>query len=155
MKWEDFLKKTNVFKDLSSEEIHLVSGLAQERTYKANTKVLKEGESPTEFFVCIEGNLAIQIEVPGRGAITISTITNRHAFGWSALTTASLHYEASVITNKDSRVLVFDGLGLKKIFEDRHRIGYIVMQNLVNVVFSRLRDTRLGLASCIVDYGKR
>lgn len=155
MGWEDFLKKTNVFKDLSSKEIHLVSGLARERTYKPKTKVLEEGESPAEFYVCIEGNLVIQIDVPGRGAIIISTITGRHAFGWSALTTASSHYEASVITNTDAKVLVFNGVELKKIFQNHHRIGYLVMRNLVDVVSSRLRDTRLGLASCIVDYGKK
>jgi len=153
MRWKDLLKETKVFKDLSSEEINLVEKLAKERTYKAGTKVLKEGEPPVEFFICIEGELAIQIDVPGRGAITTRTISDKSIFGWSALAN-SPRYGASVVTNKDSKMLVFSGAELKKIFEKHPRMGYLVMRNLIDVVSSRLQDVRFGLASCIIDYRK-
>ncbi len=150
MKWVDLLRKTKVFKDLSSEEINLVEQLAEERACKAGTKVLKEGEPSAECFICIEGELRIQIDVPGRVAVTTRTIGEKVVFGWSALTNVP-SYRASVIADRDSKVLVFNGAEVKKIFEKHPRIGYVMMRNIVDVVSSRLQDTRFGLASCIVD----
>lgn len=59
-----------------------------------------------------------------------------------------------MVTNKDSKVLVFSGAELKKLFEKHPRMGYLVMRNLIDVVSSRLQDIRFGLASCITDYRK-
>lgn len=67
MIWKDLLKKIKVFKDLSSEEINLVEKLVKERVYDAGTKVIKEGAPSTEFFICIDGELIIQIDVPVEG----------------------------------------------------------------------------------------
>jgi CRP-like cAMP-binding protein len=153
MIWKDLLKKIKVFKDLSSEEINLVEKLVKERVYDAGTKVIKEGEPSTEFFICIDGELIIQINVPGRGAITTRTISDMSIFGWSALTNIP-HYGALVVTNKDSKVLVFNGAELKELFEKHPRMGYLVMRNLIDVVSSRLQGIRFGLASCITDYRK-
>lgn len=153
MSWEDLLKKTKVFKDLSSEEINMVEKPAKERTYKADSRVIKEGNPSTEFFICIEGELVIQIDVPGRGTITTRTISGKNIFGWSALANIP-HYGASVTTNKDSKVLVFSGAEMKKMFEEYPHMGYLVMRNLINVVSSRLQDVRFGLASCIMESRK-
>lgn len=153
MSWEDLLKKTKVFKDLSSEEINMVEKLAKETTYKADSKVFKEGNPSTEFFICIEGKLEIQINVPGRGTIRTRTLSDGDVFGWSALANIR-HYGASVKTNRDCKLLFFSGAELKKMFEEHPRMGYSVMRNLVDVVSSRLQDVRFGLASCIMEYRK-
>ncbi|MCK4252668.1 cyclic nucleotide-binding domain-containing protein [candidate division WOR-3 bacterium] len=152
MMWKDLLKKIKVFKDLTPEEINLVEQLVKERIYKAGTKIIKEGEPSTEFFICLDGELIIQIDVPGRGAITTRTIGDRNIFGWSALTNIP-YCAASVVTIKDTKVLVFTGAELKKMFENHPRTGYLVMRNLIDVVSSRLQDIRFGLASCITDHG--
>lgn len=153
MTWAGTLIKTKVFKDLTAEEIGLVEKLVGDRSYKANTKVVKEGDASTDFYICVEGELALQIDVPGRGTITTGTIGNNNIFGWSALATTP-HYGASVVTRKDSRVLVVSGNNMKVIFEKHPRIGYCVMRNLIEVISSRLQDVRFALASCITDYRK-
>ena len=151
MMWASTLRETKVFKDLTAEEIDLVEKLVNDRSYKTETKVVKEGDSATKFYICVEGELAIQIDVPGRGTIMTGTIGDNNIFGWSALATIP-HYGASVVTRKDSRVLVLSGNSMKKIFEKHPRIGYCVMRNLIEVISSRLQDVRFALASCITDY---
>lgn len=153
MIWADTLKKTRVFKDLTSGELDLIEKLVDERSCTAKTKVVKEGDSSTNFYICVEGELAIQIDVPGRGTIVTGTISDNNVFGWSALATIP-HYGASVVTRKDSRMLVLSGKNLKGIFENHPRIGYCVMRNLIEVISSRLQDVRFALASCITDYRK-
>ena len=153
MSLADTLRKIKVFKGLTAEEIDVIEKLGEERTYKAGTIVLKESNAATDFYICIEGELVIQINVPGRGVITTRTIGGNNIFGWSALANIP-HFGASVRTTKDSRVLVFSGPKLNEIFMKHPRIGYYVMRNLINIVSTRLQDVRFALASCIMDYRK-
>ncbi|MDI6839667.1 MAG: cyclic nucleotide-binding domain-containing protein [bacterium] len=74
--------------------------MAIERSCKAGTKIVDEGSSCGEFFICIEGELAVQIDVPGKGVITTSTLSRNNVFGWSALTDIP-DYTASVVVNSE------------------------------------------------------
>ena len=78
MRWE-------LFSDLPSGELQRVLTLARRRTFGRGEVVFHEGDPADSFYVIREGAVAIETEVPGRGAVVMQTLHDGELLGWSWL----------------------------------------------------------------------
>lgn len=150
----ELLKKSEVFKGLTTEELKLVAALGKERSYTAGTAVLQEGKTANEFYVVSEGEFRVQICLgAGTECVHIATLHESQVFGWSCMIGLP-KLPDTVVAVKDSKALVFNCLDLKRLYAQNTRIGYHAMRDLAVVVSQRLDATRFGLASCVMEVRK-
>src|SRR3954451_13956109 len=62
-----------------------MAGCARLRTYDPGAPLLAEGEPADEFFLIRRGMVAIETDVPGRGAVPLETLGDGDLVGWSWL----------------------------------------------------------------------
>ena len=96
-------------------------------------------------YVVLEGRVAIEISVPGRGRMRILTADPMEVIGWSSVTPVVRQRTAGARAVLPSRLVAFDADELRRLCDDDHDFGYIVMRRLANVVAGRLMTTRLQL----------
>jgi CRP/FNR family transcriptional regulator, cyclic AMP receptor protein len=109
-----------------------------------NVTVFREGDSDVYLYVVSEGRVAIEVNLPGRGDLTILTVGPGEVFGWS-----SLFYQrpktATARTVLATRAVALDAARLRELCDDDPKLGYVITRNLLQVVAERLKATRMQL----------
>ncbi|MFC1958194.1 ATP-binding protein [Chloroflexota bacterium] len=145
----EVLRESELFKELTDDELGKIAKLCQEEVYTAGTTIFNEGEVAEELYIVEDGRVVLEMTLRlGSGAGrqgTIDVITRGEAFGWSAISEShTLTMSARCI--EGTKVIAVDGAELSRLLEDDPYIGYRVMKRLVSLVSSRLRNARGTLA---------
>jgi len=107
--------------------------------------IFHEGDKEDYLYVVLEGRVAIEMTVPGRGRVRILTADAMDVVGWSSVTPVVRQRTAGARAVLHSRLAAFDARELYIFCEEDHDFGYYVMRRLANVVAGRLMTTRLQL----------
>jgi len=144
------LASSQLFGELSDDELDKIAGLCREEVYEAGTTIFREGEPAQKLYIVEEGRVVLEMKIrlgpggPGRqGAIDV--ITKGQVFGWSALSEREI-FTMSARCIEKTKVIVLSGDSLWHLFEEDCHIGMEVLKRLCDVVYSRLRHTRDTLA---------
>lgn len=130
---------------LSKAHFEKVLGLAQFVEKKAGEALFLEGDKEDYLYIVLEGRIAIEITVPGRGRVRISTIEPLDLVGWSSVTPVIQRRTAAARAVVPTRLVALDAMGLHQLCQEDHHFGYLFMQQVANVIASRLAATRLQL----------
>lgn len=148
---EPIVAELPLFKGLKPEHIKLISGCASNARYDAGTFVGREGHPADKFWVLREGRMALQIHAPGRGPLTILTLGENDAVGWSWLVPPyQLRFDIHVV--QTTRALVFDGKCLRGKFANDPELGYEMMQRFSSMILRRLDAMSLQLLDLYGDH---
>lgn len=137
------------------EEVPLFSGLAPSlleplaeigrlEEFDGWRYIFKEGDAANALHVIRFGRVGLQLEVPGRGAVTLQTLKQGEVLGLSWLQPEN-RWLFDAKTLEVTRTLVFDAPELLNAMEKNHELGFRLMQRLTVAVGSRLQSTRLQL----------
>jgi CRP/FNR family transcriptional regulator, cyclic AMP receptor protein len=111
---------------------------------------MREGDPADAFYVLREGAVALQTEVPGRGAIVLQTLHDGELLGWSWLVPPyRVAFDARSLGT--THAIALDGACLRGKCEADPALGYALLKILSTVFVERLQDTRLRLLDL---YGK-
>jgi CRP/FNR family cyclic AMP-dependent transcriptional regulator len=141
------LKEAIIFKNLNDAQLDKLAGMAVSETHRAGTVLFKEGDIATHFYIIEEGKIALRTTVdvgPVHPAMqfTITTITRGAAMGWSAF--AEPHkYTLSGLCMEDSRLVSFEADKLRELVHQDHALGIEVMNGIVQLLASRLKNIRV------------
>lgn len=133
------------FQELKPEHFDLLCGIASLREVEPGEILFREGDKEDYLYIVLEGRVAIEIFVPGRGRMRIYTAEPMEIFGWSSATPVVRQRTASARAVLPSRLAVLEAVKLRQMSEEDHDLGYVVMRRLANVIASRLLVTRLQL----------
>ncbi|MFC2004871.1 ATP-binding protein [Chloroflexota bacterium] len=142
------LAMSQLFEELTDEELDRVAELCSEEVYEAGATILREGEVGNKLYIVEEGRVVLEMTIrlgtgSGRqGAIDV--ITKGQGFGWWG-GRSYIHTMSAKCVEK-TKVIVVDAGRLWHLLEEDHHTGYKVMKKLVGVVSSRLGHTRDTLA---------
>jgi len=114
-------------------------------TFEPGQVIFHEGDKEDYLYVVLEGRVAIEMTVPGRGRVRILTADAMDVVGWSSVTPVVRQRTAGARAVLQSRLAAFDARELYIYCEEDHDFGYYVMRRLANVVAGRLMTTRLQL----------
>jgi CRP-like cAMP-binding protein len=141
---EPVLKAHPFFKDLDPRYLELLVGCASNVRFKADQMINRLGEEANRFFIIREGKVAIEIDVPGRGPITIQTLGAGDVLGWSWIFPPyNWNFDARAM--EPTRVVALDGKCLRRKCEQDHDLGFDLMKRFAAVMIERLQATRLQL----------
>ena len=148
---EPIVAELPLFKGLKPEYIKLISGCASNVRYDAGTFVGREGHPADKFWVLREGRMALQIHAPGRGPLTILTLGENDAVGWSWLVPPyQLRFDIQVL--QSTRALAFDGKCLRGKFANDPELGYEMMVRFSSMILRRLDAMSLQLLDLYGDH---
>lgn len=154
---EDF-KKISIFAEFSPSELSRLSSLFTEKRFKAGEVMIPEQAENREVMILVEGQVAVEVATRlGQNAeklVLTMELTPGRIIEWSsAIDTVKSGGTASARAVKDTTVLVAEGQAVFKACQDDPRMGMKFIHQILLVIASRLRDTRLQLVSMAAQCG--
>jgi len=129
---------------LSPAQIKLLAHGAAEARYDEDEVLFHEHEEALNFYLLVEGSVAIRIHVPHLGPIPIQTITAGQVLGWSWLIPPyKWQFDARAFTQVTAVLIKADYL--RGLFDQNPELGYQFLKRINHVLAERLQATRLQL----------
>jgi CRP/FNR family cyclic AMP-dependent transcriptional regulator len=141
------------FQELEPNHFDKLIGIASLIDLEAGQKLFSEGDKEGCLYIVLEGRVAIEMSVAGRGRVRIYTAEPMDIVGWSSITPVVRQRTAGAVAVLPSRLACLDGSKLRILCEEDHALGYIVYRRLANVVAARLLTTRLQLLDMFAHPG--
>lgn len=133
------------FQELSPANLEKLISIAHFVDARKDQLILREGDPQDYLYILVDGRVATEIHVPGRGQTRVFTIQPPDILGWSSVTPGVRQRTASARALTDSRLIAFGADELRRLCDEDYELGYVVMRRLANVIASRLQVTRLQL----------
>jgi len=133
------------FQEIDPNHFEQLCGVSRLLQVEAGDELFREGDKEEFMYIVLEGRVAIEIYVPGRGRMRIYTAEPMDIVGWSSVTPVVRQRTASARAVLPGRLVAMDAKALRRLCDEDHDLGYVVMRRLANVVASRLLVTRLQL----------
>ncbi|HRJ73746.1 MAG TPA: cyclic nucleotide-binding domain-containing protein, partial [Terrimicrobiaceae bacterium] len=142
---ESLIKDHPFWDGLPEQFIPLVAECATLRTYDAREQVFMKGHTADEFYLILSGHVVLETPfIPGEGVITVQTLGEGEAFGWSWLFFPhQWHFTARSI--EPTETIVFDAIRLRELAEKNPLFGYKLALRVADVMMQRLQVTRSRL----------
>ena len=133
------------FQELEENLFDLLLSISALRTFESRDEIFKEGDKEDYLYIVLEGRVALEMYVPGKGRVRVYTAEPMDVVGWSSVTPVVRQRTASARAVLPSRLIAIDSTKLRLLCDQNHDLGYVVMRRLANVIASRLLVTRLQL----------
>ena len=129
---------------LSEEHRGVIAGCARNRTFEAETYLLREGEPADVFFVIRRGLVALETFAPQRGPLTLQSLHDSDLLGWSWLVPPyRVAFDARALVR--THTVCFDAACLRGKCEHDAALGYDLLKLFAAVIVARLQNTRMQL----------
>jgi CRP-like cAMP-binding protein len=151
IKLEQTLQHLPWFTGLTSEQLCKLARIATLYHFEPGDLFFREGDRDDSLYVILEGQVALEIEVPTRGQVIFHTAEMLDIIGWSSMTPIVRQRTARARATKTSLVLGFNSKLLEQLCEEDNQIGYLVYRRLANVVANRVLTMRLCLMELIAQ----
>lgn len=129
------------FRGLSEEFLDLLAGCATNVRLDARETVFREGDEANHFYLIREGKVAVQMDAPGRGPITVQTLGEGDILGWSWLV-PPYRWRFDARTVEPVRMIALDGKCLRAKCEADHDLGFELLKRFSQIMAQRLQATR-------------
>ena len=141
---EKIVKEHSFFQGMSPGHIDFVSGCARNARFRKGAFLFREGEDANAFYCIRTGRVALELHVPGRGAVQIDDRKAGDVLGWSWLVEPYRWYSDARAV-EEVRALVFDCTCLRNKWQDDPELGYQMYQRFAPLMHRSLQATRLQL----------
>ena len=132
------------FAGLDDEHLATLASLAEPVAVATGRKVFHEGDVADACYLVLEGDIALEMDIPGRGPHVLQTLHAGDMLGWSWLVTPYRYaYDAQALT--EVKAIRFDAVGLRAKKEADTAFGYELMQRFAEVLVRRMQAARLQL----------
>ncbi len=134
-----------LFSDLTDEHVGVIAGVSKILPMKENQEIFHEGEKSDFLYIVLEGRVALEMHVPGRGHLRILTVEPGEVLGWSSVADIAPKRTMTACAVCSGKLLAIDAARLHQACEADPKLGYVVMHHVANVIAGRLMATRLQL----------
>ena len=141
---EPILAQHPFCKDLEPRYLKLLVGCASNVVFQPGNVILRRDDVADQFYLIRSGKVAIELFVPGRGAVTVQTLSEGDILGWSWLIPpyrATFGAQAVDVT----RAFGIDGKCLRNKCGSDHDLGYELYQRVAPILVRQLEATQVQL----------
>ena len=142
------LESHEVFQLLRPEQVNTLSTAAEEVGLRAGDTVFLRGERADDFFVVLEGQVALRLLRSDGVSVLIDEVTEGAIFG-SCVCFQIGTYTLTAQCTEDSKILKIKASTLKKLMDDDLVMGYAIQTMISRVYFKRYVDTMRKLQAII------
>ncbi|MBB4285453.1 cyclic nucleotide-binding domain-containing protein [Roseospira goensis] len=80
---DDLLTAHPFFAGMEPGHLSALAGCAREERFEAGTLLFREGGFADRVFILRQGQVAVEVRVPGEGAVVLETLHEDDVLGWS------------------------------------------------------------------------
>jgi CRP-like cAMP-binding protein len=132
------------FVDIDPTLVHAMVSKAEERSYDVGEMLVREGKAAEEFFLVLEGKIALEIGGGDRPGLTVETIEKGEILGWSWLV-APYRWRFDARAAKPTKVIALNAAAARYALAAYPAFGYHFLMKFLPVVADRLENTRVQL----------
>lgn len=143
------LSHADIFDELTSTQLELVSSICDERHYQASDVIFEENTVGNEMYVISSGAVDIQVDPAligsenTQGSFTIATFRRGQVFGEVALVDEGLRSASAHCSQNDTHLVVIPRERLMLLCDQYPTLGYKLMRNLAADLAMKIRNTDL------------
>ena len=142
------LESHEIFQLLRPEQVNILSTAAEEVRFPAGQTVFNRGERADDFFVVLDGQVALRMLRADGVSVLIDEVTEGAIFG-SCVCFQIDTYSLTAQCTEDSRILKIKAATLKKLMDDDLVMGYAIQTLISRVYFKRYIDTMRKLQAIV------
>ncbi len=148
----DFLKKVNLFENLSVNELEKIEKISRMEAYAKGDVIFKEGTPGDQCYVITNGEVRISKFIPNIGEEALAVLKPGDYFGEMALID-TFPRSANAIANSDAALLAITKTDLDKILIMDRELGYKLLWAFTKTLSKRLRETNEKMAGFLAMSG--
>lgn len=137
-----------IFHNMSDKQKKAVLDLGVKETIPSDTKIFSEGDEAAALYIVERGRVAIKAALQGGKWAPVCAVSPGEVFGWSCLV-PPYRFTASATSLEETVVTSVDATKLRDLFTREPGIGYYMMQNVAELITSRLKNVRLELLGIV------
>jgi CRP-like cAMP-binding protein len=138
----ELISRYPFFSGLAPKQLEILAKTAEGITVKDSEFIFHENDELRYFYIVVEGAVGIVLETEGKGDTVISAVGPGHVFAWSAMVSPHLA-TASAKALTDCWLIAFDRKRLMHAFGKDCKLGYRIMEKIIQISRDRLLDARL------------
>jgi len=137
-----------IFRSMKSLQKDKVLELGEKETIPSDTVIFSEGDEAHELYIVEKGRVAIKATLRGGKWAPVCAVSPGEVFGWSCLV-PPYKFTASATSLEETVVTSFKASDLRELFTQEPGIGYYMMNNVAELITSRLKNVRLELLGIV------
>lgn len=142
----DDLKSVIMLGYLNDSMLRKLAKITSITSYTSGKYIFKEGDYAEYLYSIIDGKVGLELEKTSSTLVLINTITRGMTFGFSALVdTEEKKYTSNAKALTDTKLFVWKGAELDKLFYQDHEMGYLVMRRIAKIAKTRLQIRNIQL----------
>ncbi|HLJ68130.1 MAG TPA: cyclic nucleotide-binding domain-containing protein [Chloroflexota bacterium] len=139
---ERVIERHPFLQGLSHRYLLLLLGCASQARFNPGEFVFHMGENADNFYLIRHGKVALELYTAERGPLTIETLGDNEAVGWSWLV-PPYRWNLDARAIQPTLTLSFDAACLRRKCEEDHDLGYEMYKRFTPVIAQRLQATRV------------
>lgn len=133
-----------LFQGLGADTMTFLEGCAANEVFQAGSYLFKAGEASDRFFLLREGDIALEIQIPGRARLTVKSLHPGEVVGASwMLPPYTWRFDARALSAV--RATSIDAHCLRRKCDDNPALGYEVFKRFLPILADRLQAARVQL----------
>jgi CRP/FNR family transcriptional regulator, cyclic AMP receptor protein len=113
-------------------------------TFAAGERLFDEGGIADMFWLIVQGSVALDMRVPGRGDQIVETLGPGTVLGWSWLH-PPYRWQFGAMARVATTTIAFDAASVRRRCDGDPAFGYAMLRAFTPVITERLQATRLRL----------
>ncbi len=135
---------------LPGDAVDQVAGCARNVAFGTGKLLVAEGDPAETLYLIRRGRVAVEVHVPGRGAVVVETVGPAGVVGWSWLF-PPYRYHFDVRALDPVGAIAVDGACLRGKAEADPAFGYALMTRVSGLLLERLQATRVRVLDLYGD----
>ena len=133
------LAKFYLFSILSNEQLEVIAGITDKKTYRKHTHIYERGDRAKHLFVVNRGLVRLrQLEQGDDVGVDFETRKSGELFG-AASFMHPRHYTLTAVCIEDSEVMAIEANKLFELCQTDPAVGYRLMLKIAQVYFERYK----------------
>ena len=132
------------FAALTDAQLAALSEDAITETFTAGQRLFDEGGIADRFWLIEQGNIALDMRIPGRGDQIVETLGPGTVLGWSWLH-PPYRWHFGAMARVATTTIAFDAASVRRRCDADPAFGYAALRSFTPVITERLQATRLRL----------
>jgi CRP/FNR family cyclic AMP-dependent transcriptional regulator len=141
----DMLSTQPFLAGLTKEQLDRLLPWSRKATFAAGARIFEEGRRAERFWIIRAGHVALETQVPGRGAVVLETLGPGAVLGWSWLFPPYRWHFSAAAAAEVTLALEFDAAAVRELCERDPAFGFDLAMRFTEVVVERLQATRVRL----------
>jgi CRP-like cAMP-binding protein len=140
----ELLAEHPFFRPLDRSTVAMLEGCARNVHFHPGELVFREGEPADRLYVIRRGRVALEVHAPGTGDHLLDTVDEGEVLGWSWLV-PPYHWLFDARAINEVSAVAMDAVCLRTKCDEDPAVGYLLMQQVAQVMYHRLQSARVRL----------